>query len=271
MMMKFSKDLLFLTIGSLLFALAINVFIIPNGLGEGGVTGLTIIAYYLFQWPTGIVTFVLNALLLVVGYKFLDKKTTIYTVIVVCLLSFFLFVTERLSIPSDNAVVNAIFGGIFSGAGIGIVIRTGGTTAGSTIIAKMAHKYWDWNTAYALLLLDLVVVLFSYFIIGPESVMLTVVMLYVATKVMDFIIGDTDSWKAITIIARDQSELAKLVNEEIKREVIVWNGTSAQDGHNKQMLHIIATKNETAAIKKIVRAHDEQAVITVQDVQERHA
>jgi len=267
-MKKFLRDLLLLTAGSFLFALAINLFIIPNELGEGGVTGLAIIAYYLFQWPTGIVYFTLNVLLLAIGYKFLDKKTTFYTIITICLLSLFLFLTEKLSVQSGNVMVNAIFGGVFSGAGIGLVIRAGGTTAGSTILAKMAHKYWDWNTAYALLLFDLVIVLLSYFIIGAESVMLTVVMLYAATKVMDFIHEGLNSWKAVTIIARDQSALARLISQEIKREVIVWNGASAQGGESKQMLRITATKQEAALIKKLVRAHDEEAAVTVQDVRE---
>lgn len=82
-------DMIFLIAGSLMFALAVNLFIIPNTFGEGGVTGLTIILYYLFQWSPGLVNLILNAFLLMIGYKFLDKTTIIYTIIAVVFNSFF--------------------------------------------------------------------------------------------------------------------------------------------------------------------------------------
>src|SRR5689334_3749509 len=102
------KDLLFLIAGSLMFALAVNLFVIPNQLGEGGVTGITIILYYLFQWSPGLVNLILNSFLLVIGYKFLDKMTIMYTIIAVLFNSLFLYITEDWRIASDELLVNAI-------------------------------------------------------------------------------------------------------------------------------------------------------------------
>ena len=85
-------------------------------------------------------------------------------------------------------IIGAIFAGIIIGIGIGLVLRAGGTTAGSAILGRIANKYLDWNVSYAILFFDLIVVFASYFIIGAEKLMFTIVMLYVATKVMDFVI-----------------------------------------------------------------------------------
>lgn len=162
-------DMIFLITGSLMFALAVNLFIIPNTFGEGGVTGLTIILFYLFQWSPGLVNLILNAFLLMIGYKFLDKTTIIYTIIAVVFNSFFLYVTEGWRISSNELLVNAIFGGVFAGIGLGLIIRVGGTTAGSTILARIANKYLDWNISYSLLMLDLIMLdLFLFYYWGPK-------------------------------------------------------------------------------------------------------
>ena len=93
-MKKTTLEILAVICGSFLFALSINLFVIPNELGEGGVTGTTIILYYLFGWSPSITSFILNGLLILVGYKFLNKTTTIYTIICTISLSIALDLTE---------------------------------------------------------------------------------------------------------------------------------------------------------------------------------
>ncbi|RKP51498.1 YitT family protein [Cohnella endophytica] len=267
-MKKRILDIVFIIFGTLLFALAVNLFIIPNDFGEGGVTGITIIFYYLFQWSPGLVSLILNSLLLVVGYKFLDKSTTVYTIIAVVFHSLFLYLTHDLHIESDELIVNAIFGGVFTGVGIGMIIRVGGTTAGSTIIARIINKYLDWNVSYALLFVDLIVVFASYFIIGAQSVMLTIVMLYIATKVMDFIIEGVNPKKAVTIISKEQNRIAEQVNSIMERGVTVIYGRGYYSNSPKELLYIVISKQELSMLKKIVKSIDKEAFITIHDVRD---
>lgn len=177
-----------LLIGAFMFALAVNVFIIPNDFGEGGVTGVSIILFYLLKWSPALVGFTLNGILLIIGYRLLDKKTILYTIIAVAFNSLFLYLTENWRIDSSEPVINAIFAGLLAGGGIGLIIRVGGTTAGTTILARLANKYWDWNISYALLFFDLIVAGLSVFVIGIEKVMFTFVILFIGTKAMEFII-----------------------------------------------------------------------------------
>lgn len=261
-------DITVIMVGALLFALAVNLFVIPNKFGEGGVTGVTIILYYLFQWSPGLVSLILNAILLMVGYKYLDKTTTVYTIIAVVFNSLFLHLTEDWVIASDELIVDAIFGGVFAGLGIGMIIRVGGTSAGTTIIARILNKFLDWNVSYALLIVDLIVVFASYFIIGAQSLMLTIVMLYIATKVMDFIIEGVNPKKAITIVSKEQNKIAEQVNAVMDRGVTVIYGRGYYTNEAKELLYIVISKQEVSMLKKIVRSIDKQAFITIHDVRD---
>ncbi|CAM4229533.1 YitT family protein [Bacillus cereus] len=267
-MKKRTTDIIFIIIGAFLFALGVNLFVIPNEFGEGGVTGITIITYYLFEWSPGLVNLILNAILLIVGYKFLNKVTTIYTIIAVVTNSLFLHLTEGWNIASNEMLVNAIFGGVFIGCGIGLIIRVGGTTAGTTILARMTHKYLGWSISYGLLFFDLIVAFSSYFIIGAEKLMLTIIMLYVGTKVMEFVIEGLNPKKAITIISDKPNEIAEQVTTLMDRGVTVYSGHGYYTKTPKDILYIVINKQEVMKLKRIVQSTDPSAFIAIHDVRD---
>ncbi|WP_026678901.1 YitT family protein [Fictibacillus gelatini] len=261
-------DMLMITAGSFIFALAVNLFVIPNEFGEGGVTGITIILFYLFKWSPGLVNLMINAFLLIIGYKFLNKTTTIYTIIAVALNSLFLHLTEHWRILSDEIMVNAIFGGVFAGVGIGLILRVGGTTAGTTILARITHKYLGWSISYGLLFFDMIVAFSSYFIIGAEKLMLTIIMLYIGTKVMEFIIEGFNPKKAVTIISKEPDQIAQQVNVLMDRGVTVLSGHGYYTKTQKDILYIVISKQEVIKLKKIVKAVDVNAFIAIHDVRD---
>ncbi|MEC2342562.1 MULTISPECIES: YitT family protein [Paenibacillus] len=267
-MRKYAADIAVLIVGAFLFALAVNLFIIPNDFGEGGVTGVTIILYYLFQWSPSLVNIVINGVLLIVGYKFLDRRTTIYTIIAVAFNSLFLHLTESWRIASNEPTINAVFAGVFVGVGIGLIVRVGGTTAGTVILARIANKYLDWNISYALLFFDLIVAFSSYFIIGPEKLMLTIINLYIGTKVMDFMIEGLNPKKAVTIISEKQDDIAEMVVTEMERGVTVLSGHGYYTKNPKEVLYIVISKQEVSTLKKIVRSIDPSAFLTIHDVRD---
>ncbi|MGG0888590.1 YitT family protein [Cytobacillus horneckiae] len=267
-MKKYIWDISLIIIGSFIFALAINLFVIPSELSEGGVTGLTIIFYYLFQWSPGLVSFILNSVLLVVGYKFLSKFTVVYTIIAIIAHSLSLHLTAGWTITSDEILVNAIFGGILSGAGIGLIIKVGGTTAGSTILAKMTNKYLGWSISYSLLFFDILVVLGSYFIIGAEKLMITLIMLYVGTKVMELIVEGVNPKKAVTIISKESDSIAQQINKYMDRGVTIMNGQGYYTKQAKEVLYIVISKQEVVKLKKIVETTDKTAFVAIHDVRD---
>lgn len=267
-MKKRIYDLFMLVLGAFLFALAVNLFIIPNDFGEGGVTGISIILFYLFHWSPAIVSLVANGILLVIGYRLLDKTTTVYTIIVVAFNSLFLHLTEHWRIESSEPVINAIFAGLFAGVGIGLIIRVGGTTAGTTILARLANKYWDWNVSYALLFFDLIVAGMSIFVIGIEKTMITVLLLYIGTKAMEFIIEGLNPRKAVMIISDKHDQIASKVTDIMDRGVTVLRGYGYYTGQTKDVLYIVIHKQEVSMLKKIVRAEDVNAFVAIHDVRD---
>lgn len=267
-MKKRAIELFFIILGSFIFALAVNLFVIPNDLGEGGVTGLTIIFYYLYGWSPGLVSLVINGALLIVGYRFLSRNTTIYTIIAVIFNSLFLHLTHNWTIESNEIIVNAIFGGVLVGVGIGLIIRAGGTSAGTTILASITKKYLGWNISYGLLFFDLIVVFSSYFIIGAEKLMLTIVMLYIGTKVMEFVIEGFNTKKAITIISDHSDEIAKQVNIKMNRGVTVYAGHGYYSKEKKDILYIIIGSQEVVRLKRIVQNIDDRAFVAIHDVRD---
>ena len=135
------KEITLITIGSLLFAIGINYFAIPNRLSEGGIIGLTVVTYYLFDWSPGIVNFAINAILLAIGYKFFDKKTMVYTILGIVETSLFLYVTEHIEYHvNSDTLLAALFAGLFVGTGLGCMFKAGGTSGGSAILAQLANQ-----------------------------------------------------------------------------------------------------------------------------------
>ncbi|GAK42189.1 YitT family protein [Paenibacillus urinalis] len=267
-MKKRMYDMVMLLAGAFIFALAVNLFVIPNDFGEGGVTGISIVLYYLFQWSPALVGFVINGILLVIGYRLLDKQTTYYTIIVVAFNSLFLHWTEDWSIPADEPVLNAIFAGLLAGLGIGLIIRVGGTTAGTTILARLANKYLDWNISYALLFFDIIVAILSIFVIGIENFMFTILILYIGTKAMEFIIEGLNPKKAVTIVSAKHNAIASKVTDIMDRGVSVLRGYGYYTGQEKEILYIVISKQEVSMLKKIVKSEDPSAFVTIHDVRD---
>ena len=267
--MKISaKSIFFVILGSLIFSLAVNVFIIPANLGEGGVTGMSLIFLYKFGWSPAITTLIMNIVLLIVGFKFLSKLSMILTIISIISLSVFLKLTEPLQLHLNEVLVSTIFGGFLIGVGIGMIVLVGGTTAGTTILARIAHKYLDVNTSYALLFFDLIVVALSLTVIPVERALLTVLSLYIGTKAMDVMIEGLNPKKAITIISQNPDPIAKMLDEDIGRGVTILNGRGYYSKRETDVLYCVINKLQLTRTKRMIKKIDEQAFVVVHDVRD---
>ncbi|BBK28939.1 YitT family protein [Staphylococcus arlettae] len=267
-MNKTLRDIILVIIGSFIFSAGVNTFIITADLGEGGVTGLAIVLYYAYHISPGLTNFVLNALLIAVGYKFLSRRSMLLTILATVLISVFLGLTESWQVDSNNILVNAIFGGTCVGLGIGVIVLAGGTTAGTTILARIANKYLDVSTPYALLFFDLIVVLISLTVIPLPSALVTVISLYIGTKVMEFVIEGLNTKKAMTIISQKPDEVAKVIDEKVGRGLTILNGRGYFTKEDKDILYVVITKTQVTKAKRLIKQTDEDAFLVVHDVRD---
>lgn len=267
-MNKTIRDIILVIIGSFIFSAGINAFVISGNLGEGGVTGIAIVLYYAFHISPAITNFVLNAILIIVGYKYLSKRSTYLTIFATVLISIFLSLTETWHVETGNVVINAVFGGTCVGLGIGIIVLAGGTTAGTVILARIVNKYLDISTPYALLFFDLIVVLISLTEIPLVKCLVTVMSLYIGTKVMEFVIEGLNTKKAMTIISSCPNEVAKAIDQQVGRGLTILNGHGYYTREEKDVLYVVISKTQVSRAKRIIKNIDENAFLVIHDVRD---
>lgn len=263
------KDALLLIAGSLLFAIGINYFSIPNRLSEGGIIGITVVTYYLFEWSPSVVNFILNGVLLAIGYRYFDKKTTIYTLTSIILTSVFLRVTEFLEVaPHADTLLAALFAGLFVGLGLGLIFRTGGTSGGSAILARLANSFWGWSLGKGMLIIDVAVILGSVFIIGQEKAMYTLIAVYVGAKIIDFMVEGLNERVAVLIISNQPDQVLQSITTTMSRGLTILEGRGGYTGSSKEVLYIVISKQEVVQLKNMVSDIDEHAYVTIHNVHE---
>ncbi|QIZ10683.1 YitT family protein [Priestia megaterium] len=268
-MKKTLKDILYILLGSLIFAVGVNYFTIPNHLSEGGILGITIIAHYLFDWSPGVVNFVLNAVLLAVGYKFFEKRTFVYTLISIAACSLCLFLTEDIGHQlTEDTFLASIFAGLLVGAGLGLIFRTGGTSGGSTILARLANQLLGWSIGKGMLIIDILVVVGSIFIIGLEKAMYTLLIVFIGAKAIDFIVEGLDEKVAVMIISNSPEQVLANITSRMSRGLTVLDGRGGYSGQNREVLYIVINKQEIVQLKSIINEVDENAYVTVHNVHE---
>ncbi|GHH97414.1 membrane protein [Neobacillus kokaensis] len=268
-MKRILKDLLLIFAGAFVFALGVNYFTLPNMLSEGGILGITIVTYYLFHWSPGVVNFVINAVLIVVGYKFFEKRAFIYTLISIAACSLFLFLTEDVGKQlTGDTLLASVFAGFLVGAGLGLIFRSGGTSGGTTILAQLANQYFGWSIAKAMLIMDVAVVAGSVFVIGLEKAMYTLLVVYIGAKAIDFIVEGWDERVAVLIISNEPEQVLNHITEKMSRGLTVLDGHGGYTGQDKKVLYLVINKQEIVQLKHIIREIDELAYVTVHNVHE---
>ncbi|MGG1679352.1 YitT family protein [Neobacillus sp. NRS-1170] len=268
-MRKLFKDMLFIILGAFIFAVGVNFFTIPNHLSEGGLLGITIIVHYLWNWSPGVVNFVLNAVLIVVGYKFFEKRAFVYTLISIAACSGFLFLTEDVGKRiTEDTLLASLFAGLLVNGGIGFIFRAGGTSGGTTILARLATQFFGWSLGKAVLIIDIIVVAGSIPIIGLEKAMYTLLIVYVGAKAIDFIVEGLDERVAVLIISNTPEQVLEGITNKMSRGLTVLDGRGGYTGQNKEVLYIVINKQEIIQLKNIIKEIDENAYVTVHNVHE---
>ncbi|WP_018922273.1 YitT family protein [Salsuginibacillus kocurii] len=269
---KHSKRLIFITLGSALMSFGLVYFNMENNLADGGFTGITLILYFIFTIDPALSNLVLNIPLFFIGYKILGRMLFFYTVFGTISLSFFLWLFQayplmQLSLQDDMTLA-ALFAGVFIGTGLGIVFRYGGTTGGVDIIAKLGFKYLGWSMGKTLFIFDALVITSSLVYLNYREAMYTLVAVFVAAKVIDFIQQGAYAAKATFIISEHAPQIADAVLLEMERGATILQGKGTFTGSDKEVLYCVVGRNELVRLKTLVTTIDPHAFITVNDVQD---
>jgi uncharacterized membrane-anchored protein YitT (DUF2179 family) len=261
------KNILFILLGSAIFAFGLVHFNIQNKLAEGGFTGITLILYFLFDIDPSYSNLALNIPLFFLGWKLLGKKAFYYTVIGTVALSVFLWIFQRYQMTINlegDLFLAALFAGVFIGIGLGIIFRYGGTTGGVDIIARLAHKYIGWSMGKTMFMFDAVVIgvsLITY--LEYREAMYTLVAVFVAARVIDFMQEGAYSARGAMIISESHEEIASVINEKMDRGVTVLRGHGSFTKQDREVLYCVVGKNEIVRLKNIITSVDPHAFVSV--------
>lgn len=264
------KSIIAILIGTIIMGFGITQFNIPNSLAEGGVTGISIIIKILApQFDQGLIYFILNVPLFVIGWKVLSRTAFAYTIIGTVSLSLSLSLFDTILNPSvmTDRLLATLFAGVTVGAGLGIIFRYGGTTGGVDIIARLFQMKYGISIGRTLFMGDLVVIGASLVYLSVESAMYTLVAVFIAARVIDFFQDGAYAAKALTIISEHAQDVA---DELLKlgRGVTLLTGKGAYSGVEKQVLYCVVGRNEVMRYKQIVQEIDPHAFVVVNDVHE---
>lgn len=263
-----------LLLGTALYGFGIVYFIVPNRLMEGGVTGVGLLLLYATGLPASLTTLILNLPLFWLGWRKLGFRAMVYTFGGTLSLSGFLWLWQTLVdqgwitpfTTQQDFILVVLYAGVTLGAGLGLVFYSGGTTGGVDIIARIANRKGGISMGQFILLMDVVILGTSLIFIPKEKVLYTLVSVFIASKVIDFVQEGAYSAKAFTILCQDPETLAQQITTELERGVTLMNAVGAYSGEPRMAVYCVVSRFEVRKLKSLVRQHDRQAFIVIADV-----
>jgi uncharacterized membrane-anchored protein YitT (DUF2179 family) len=262
-------DLLSIITGTLLMALSLNLFLIPNSFLAGGVTGLALVFFYLLKIPVYLTIILLNIPIFWWGFKEISRYFLLYSLIGTLALAFLQPATQGLAIPQQiDLILVATFGGAFYGAGLGLVFRGHGSTGGTDIIAVILRKRKNMGIGEVVFLANLVVIAVSLVLFPLNIGLYTVIFMFVASKVTDAVISGPNTSKSVVIVSNQPTLIGSRIIDEMHRGVTYYNGKGAFTREEKTIVNCVANRFELAKLKKIVAESDPNAFVYISDASE---
>lgn len=268
------KNILFILIGACIMAFGLVHFNMQNKLAEGGFTGITLLFYFLFKWDPSYTNLILNIPLFFIGWKLLGRNSFLYTLFGTVGVSLFLWVFQRnmLHIPLRNDMtLAALFAGVFTGIGLGIIFRFGGTTGGVDIIARLVHKYAGWSMGKTMFFFDFCVITISLIAyLNYRQAMYTLVAVFVGARVVDFMQEGAYSARGAMIISDLNDAIAEKIMSEMDRGVTVLKGYGSFTKNEREVLYCVVGKNEIVRLKNIITSIDPHSFVSISIVHDVH-
>ncbi|ADZ84687.1 YitT family protein [Cellulosilyticum sp. ST5] len=252
-------------IGTLLLAIATNGVLIPNQLLSGGVNGISMLLYFLFNARVSITVILLNIPIFILGLIFLRKTYLTYSLFGMLMLSFWLEVTHPLIITQGNTLSTLVVAGFLHGLGTGIIFRADGSTGGTDIIAKIINKYFSINMATVTLYLNALIVVLSIYFFGLDIAVLTISTMFLSSQVANFVVDGINRKRTLYIITESEhaDELSKCLLKELHRGVTMIPAIGAYTSESKYILFTTVSIREVAKAKQLVLRIDSKAFMTV--------
>lgn len=263
--LKFVIAFIMITIGAVMAAVALECFLLPNTVLDGGVNGISIIISKLFDLPLSILVVLLNIPFMYIGYKHLGKAFLFRTIYAIVAFSLFLELAAELGTFTEEILLATVFGGMILGVGVGLIIRFGGCIDGTESLAMVISKKTNLSVGQIVLIFNLVIYTCDGFIFGFDRAMYSLLTYVITFKAIDTVSEGLEQAKAALIVTAKGTKLSKEIYEKLGRTTTTIRGKGLISGE-KEVLYCVLTRIEIFELRHLVEKMDESAFVTILDV-----
>ncbi|MCQ6282718.1 YitT family protein [Bacillus sp. EB600] len=259
---------LLITLGAALMGVGLEIFLVPNNVIDGGITGISIMLSYITGLKLGIFIFILNIPFFFIGYKQIGKTFALSTLYGIIVLSITTTLLHPVPAFTQDILLATVFGGIILGIGVGIVIRYGGSLDGTEILAILFNKKLPFSVGEIIMFFNLFILGSAGFVFTWDRAMYSLLAYYVAFKTIDITITGLDESKSVWIISDNAKVIGDAIMDRLGRGVTYMNGEGAYSGDDKKVIFCVINRLEEAKLKEIVTDYDDHAFLAVADIAE---
>lgn len=254
-----------LTLGAILAAFALETFLIPNTILDGGVTGISIIVSKISGIPISLLVLFLNIPFVYVGYKNLGSGFLFRAIYSMILFSFALSVFQYFESLTEQMLLATVYGGVLLGVGVGIVIHFGGCVDGTESVALVISKKTSLSVGQVVLLFNLIIFSIAGIIFGVDRALYSLLTYFITFRVIDFVADGFEQVKAALIVTEKGTDMANEIYRRLGRTVTLIRGKGLISG-DKEVMYCVLTRIEIYELRHIADEMDESAFITIMDV-----
>ena len=261
----------FYIVGSIIYTSSVSMFLSPNQITPGGITGIATAINYSFSIPSGLLLLLFNFPILIIGFLKFGGTFVLKTTFVTIITSISLTLTDAL-LPSFyiDKILASVFGGTLMGIGLSLIMLKGATTGGIDIIAKLINRrFRHFTVGKIILLLDAFIIAFAALVYkNIETALYSIISMYACTKIMDLILYGSDTGKLIYIVTDCEEDVCREININLKRGVTVLSAKGSYTGNIHSLLLCTVRRYEVSAVYDILDRLDRNAFIVVSDAGE---
>ena len=267
---KYFIELITLILGCIIMACGTSFFLLPNQLSSGGFTGIATITYYLFNWPLGIVMFMLNIPLLILGFFRIGKDFLVKSLLGIFLLSFFIDIFDKFPALTSDRILGCIYGGIAVGIGTALVLKSESSTGGTDLLTYIIRSF---NSSYRpssiIVIIDSIIIgLNVIFFRNIEIGLYSAIAIYIMGKMIDIIFEGVNFTKMMFIISDKYDKIAKEIGNKVDRGSTGIYAKGMYTNKDKMMLLCVGSRNQVVRIKQIALSIDKKAFIVISNARE---
>lgn len=260
-------DFIGITVGAVIAAFAIEEFLVPCTILDGGVVGIGIMINNLTQIPLSVLTVAFNIPFLIIGSRKMGKLFIIKSAVGMAVFSAFLEVFAELKNATAEYLLAVCFGGVLLGVGVGLVIRFGGCLDGTETVAILLNKKFKFPVGKVVLVFNIFIFIIAGFLFGFDRAMYSLLTYFITSKVLDIVENGMEQTKAAMIITNDSKEISRQIFKRLGRTVTIMEGEGLVSG-KKVILYCVLTRFEIHELKDIINSIDASAFIAISDVSE---